>query len=44
MPRKKYKLEEIFAKLRQVDVLVSQSASMADATRQIDVGEMTFYS
>jgi putative transposase len=35
MPRKRYKPEEIVAMLRQVDVLVSQGASMADAVRQI---------
>ena len=29
MPRKRYKPEEIVAKLRQVDVLVSQGQSMA---------------
>jgi transposase-like protein len=43
MPRKRYKAEEIVAKLRQVDVLVSQGASMADAIRQIGVSEVTFY-
>ena len=43
MPRKRYKPEEIDAKLRQVDVLVSQGASMADAIRQIGVSEVTFY-
>ena len=31
MPRKRYKPEEIVAKLRQVDVLVSQGQVMADA-------------
>ena len=43
MPRKGYKPEEIIAKLRQVDVLVSQGATMADAIRQIGVSEVTFY-
>ena len=43
MPRKRYKPEEIVAKLRQVDVLVSQGSSMADAIRQIGVSEVTFY-
>jgi putative transposase len=43
MPRKRYNPEEIVAKLRQVDVLVSQGASMADAIRQIGVSEVTFY-
>ena len=41
MPRKRYKPEEIVAKLRQVDVLVSQGQSMADAIRQIGVSEVT---
>jgi putative transposase len=40
MPRKRYRPEEIVAKLRQVDVLVSQGASMADAIRQIGVSEV----
>ena len=43
MPRKRYKPEEIVAKLRQVDVLVSQGQSIADAIRQIGVSEVTFY-
>jgi len=43
MPRKRYMPEEIIAKLRQVDVLVSQGATMADAIRQIGVSEVTFY-
>ena len=43
MPRRRYKPEEIVAKLRQVDVLVSQGQSMADAIRQIGVSEVTYY-
>jgi putative transposase len=43
MPRKRYKPEEIIAKLRQVDVLVSQGQSMVEAIRQIGVSEVTFY-
>ena len=43
MPRKRYKPEEIVAKLRQVDVLVSQGQSLADAIRQIGVSEVTYY-
>jgi putative transposase len=42
MPRRRYKPEEIVAKLRQVDVLV-QGQNMADAIRQIGVSEVTFY-
>lgn len=43
MPRKKHTPEEIVAKLRQVDVLVSQGVPVADAVRQIGVTEMTYY-
>jgi putative transposase len=43
MPRKRYKPEEIVAKLRQVDVLVSQGQHSADAIRQIGVSEVTYY-
>jgi hypothetical protein len=43
MARKRYKPEEIVAKLRQVDVLVSQGQPMADAIRQIGVSEVTYY-
>ena len=43
MARKRYKPEEIVAKLRQVDVLVSQGQAMADAIRQIGVNEVTYY-
>ncbi len=39
MPRKRHKPEEIVAKLRQVDVLVSQGKSVADAVRDIGVTE-----
>ena len=43
MPRERYKPEEIVAKLRQVDVLVSQAQNLADAIRQIVVSEVTYY-
>ena len=43
MPKKRYTPEEIVAKLRQVDVLVSQGQNMADAIRQIGVSEVTYY-
>ena len=42
MAWKRYKPEEIVAKLRQVDVLVSQGQSMTDAIRQIGVSEVTY--
>ena len=43
MPRKRHTPEEIVAKLRQVDVLVSQGTRVADAVRQIGVTEVTYY-
>lgn len=43
MPKKRYKPEEIFAKLRQVDVHLSQGISVADAIRQIGVSDVTYY-
>ena len=43
MPRKHHKPEEIVAKLRKVDVLVSQGHNIADAIRQIGVSEVTYY-
>jgi transposase-like protein len=43
MPRKRHTPEEIVAKLRQVDVLVSQGVPAADAVRQIGVTEVTYY-
>ena len=43
MPRKRHKPEEIVAKLRRVDVLVSQVQSVADAIRAIGVTEVTYY-
>ena len=43
MPKKRHKPEEIVAKLRQVDVLVSQGQSQTDAVRSIGVTEVTYY-
>ena len=40
MPRKRYKPEEIVAKLRQVDVLTSQGQNVAEAIRSIGVSEV----
>jgi hypothetical protein len=39
---KRYKPEEIVAKLRQVDVRVSQDHNTVDAIRQIGVSDVTF--
>ena len=43
MARKRFKPEEIVAKLRQVEVLQGQGSSVVDAIRQIGVTEVTYY-
>ena len=43
MSQKKHKPEEIVAKLRQVDVLLSQERSVAEAVRSIGVTQFTYY-
>jgi lipoprotein-anchoring transpeptidase ErfK/SrfK len=40
--RKRYKPEEIVAKLRQVDALLAQGRDLADAIRQVGVSEGTY--
>ena len=42
MPRKRHKAEEIVTKLRQVDVLIAQGRSVAEAIRSIGVTEVTY--
>jgi putative transposase len=42
MGQKRHKPEEIVAKLRQVDVLVSQGRSVAEAVRSIGVTQVTY--
>jgi len=43
MSKKRHKPEEIVAKLRQADVLVSQGKPVAEAVRAIAVTEVTYY-
>ena len=43
MPKKRHKPEEIVAKLRQVDVLVSQARAWPTPFRSIGVTEVTYY-
>ena len=43
MRKKRHTPEEIISKLRQVDVLVGQGTSVADAIRSIEVTEVTYY-
>ena len=43
MLRKRPTPEEIVAKLRQVDILVSQGKSVANAVRSVGTTEVTYY-
>lgn len=43
MPRKRHSAEEIVAKLRQADVLLSQGQTGADVARVLGVTETTYY-
>ncbi len=43
MAGKRHKPEEIVAKLRQIDVLISQGRSAAESIRSIGVTEVTYY-
>ena len=43
MSKRNHKPEEIASQVRQVDVLHSQGMTIADATRQIGVSEVTSY-
>lgn len=42
MAVKRYKAEEIFTKLRQVDILNAQGESIAEAIRSIGVSEIIY--
>jgi transposase-like protein len=43
MPRKRYTPEEIVSKLRQVEVMTAQGASIAEGAKSIGVTEVTYY-
>jgi len=43
MAKTKHTPEQIIQKLRQVEVLVAEGATIADAVRQIEVTEQTYY-
>ncbi len=43
MRRKRFKAEEIVNKLREADVLIAQSRTVAQACKQIGVTEQTYY-
>lgn len=43
MANKRHKPEEIVTKLRQVDVLAGQGMARADAIREVQITEQTYY-
>ncbi|PLX33556.1 MAG: hypothetical protein C0600_00205 [Ignavibacteria bacterium] len=43
MAKKKHTPEQIIQKLRQVEVLLAEGATISDAVRQIEVTEQTYY-
>ena len=43
MGRKKHSVEEIIVKLRQVEVLCAQGKTIAEAVRQTEITEQTYY-
>ena len=43
MPSKKHKPEEIIGKLREVEIVLAQGATTAEACRRIAVSEQTYY-
>jgi len=43
MPAKKYKPEEIIGKLREVEIMLGQGCTTAEACRRIKVSEQTYY-
>lgn len=43
MPNKKHKPEEIIGKLREVEIVLAQGASTAEACRRIAVSEQAYY-
>jgi transposase len=43
MPQKRYRPEEIIAKLREADVLLGQGKKVREVTKTIGVSEVTYY-
>jgi putative transposase len=43
MPRKRFSVEQIITKLREVEILTSKGMNIAEACRQIDVTTNTYY-
>ena len=43
MPKKRYRPEDIIAKLRETDILISQGYSVAETVRKLGVSDDTYY-
>ena len=43
MPKKRYRPEEIIAKLREADVLISQGKKVVEVIRVLGVTDVTYY-
>ncbi len=43
MPRKRFSAEEIVNKLREAEVLISQGQTIAQACKQIEITDQTYY-
>jgi transposase len=43
MPRKRYRPEEIIAKLRQADVLLGEGKKVPEVTKALGIHEVTYY-
>jgi len=43
MPRKAFKPEQIIGKLREAEVMLSQGATVGEASRQLGITEQTYY-
>ena len=43
MPSKRYRPEEIIAKLREADVLIGQGKTVPETIRVLQISEVTYY-
>ena len=43
MPKKRYRPEDIIAKLREADILISQGTTVAETIKQLGVSGVTYY-
>ena len=43
MPKKRYRPEDIIAKLREADILISQGKTVAETIKQLGVSDVTHY-